>query len=118
MKARSRQARRAEKDITRLLPKVLEKDRDRLGPDPYCGSTFDFVPLGLKVLLEEPDPLEEERALDLARKQIEQQQRDEHEALKKAIPDLIRLERYEHRAWSRQQRAIHPCDAVGSARAR
>jgi hypothetical protein len=44
-----------------------------------------------------------ERALDLARKQIEQQERDEHEALKEAIPDLIRLERYERRAWSRQQ---------------
>src|SRR5262249_38471906 len=48
MKARSKQARRADKEITRLLPKVLEKYRDRLGSDPYCGSTFDFVPLGLK----------------------------------------------------------------------
>jgi hypothetical protein len=37
---------------------------------------------------------------------IEQRQRDEHEALKEAIPDLIRLERYERRAWSRQRRAI------------
>jgi len=72
MKARSKQARRAEKEITRRLPSVLEKYRDRLGPDPYCGSTSDFVPLGLKVLLEEPDPLEEQRARDLARKQIEQ----------------------------------------------
>jgi hypothetical protein len=81
MKARSKQARRAEKQITRLLPKVLEKYRDRLGPDPYCGSTSDFVPLGLKVFLEEPDPLEEQRARDLARKQIEQQQRDEYQAL-------------------------------------
>jgi hypothetical protein len=72
MKARSKQARRAEKQITRLLPKVLEKYRDQLGPDPYCDSTFDLVPLDLKVLLEEPDPLEEQRARDLARKQIEQ----------------------------------------------
>ena len=106
MKARSKQARRAEKEIIRRLPSVLEKYRDRLGPDPYCGSKFDFVPLGLKVLLEEPDPPEEERALDLARKQIEQQQRDEHEAMQEATPDLVRLERYERRAWSRQQRAI------------
>ena len=107
MKARSKQARRAEKEITRRLPNVLEKYRDRLGPDPYCGSTSHFVPLGLKVLLEEPDsPEEEQRALDLAWEQIEQQQRDEHEAMQEAIPDLIRLERYERRAWSRQQRAI------------
>jgi len=105
-KARSKRARRAEKEIERRLPSVLKKYRDRLGPDPYCGSKFDFVPLGLKVLLEEPDPPEEQRALDLARKQIEQQQRDEHEAMQEAIPDLIRLERYERRAWSRQQRAI------------
>ena len=106
-KARSKQARRAEKEIERRLPSVLKKYRDRLGPDPYCGSKFDFVPLGLKVLLEEPDsPEEEQRALDLAREQIEQQQRDEHEAMQEAIPDLIRLERYERRAWSRQQRAI------------
>ena len=59
------------------------------------------------MLLEEPDSLEEEQhALDLAWKQIEQQQRDEHEAMQEAIPDLVRLERYERRAWSRQQRAI------------
>ena len=105
-KARSKQARRAEKEIERRLPSVLKKYRDRLGPDPYCGSKFDFVPLGLKVLLEEPDPLEEQRARDLARKEIEQQQRDQYQALEAAIPDLIRLERYERRAWSRQMRAI------------
>jgi hypothetical protein len=45
-------------------------------------------------------------ARDLARKQIEQQQRDEYQAPEVAIPDLIRLERYARRAWSRQQRAI------------
>jgi hypothetical protein len=49
---------------------------------------------------------EEERALDLARKQIEGQERDEHQALEETAPDLIRLERYERRAWSRQKRAI------------
>ena len=58
------------------------------------------------MLLEEPDPLEEQRARDLARKEIEQQQRDQYQALEAAIPDLIRLERYERRAWSRQMRAI------------
>jgi hypothetical protein len=106
-KARSKQTRRAVKEIERHLPSVLEKYRDRLQPEDFDPSPYDLVPLGLKVLLEEPDSLEEEqRALDLAWKQIEQQQRDEHEAMQEAIPDLIRLERYERRAWSRQQRAI------------
>jgi hypothetical protein len=31
---------------------------------------------------------------------------DEFEALEEAIPDLIRLDRYERRAWSQQQHAI------------
>jgi hypothetical protein len=107
MKARSKQARRAEKEITRRLPSVLGKYRDRLEPQDFDPGPYDLVPLGLKVLLEEPDsPEEEQRALDLAWKQIEQQQRDEHQAMQEAIPDLIRLERYERRAWSRQQRAI------------
>ena len=49
-------------------------------------------------------PAEEERALDLARKQIKE--RDEFEAFEQAAIDLIRLDRYERRAWSRQKRAI------------
>ena len=105
-KARSKQTRRAVKEIERRLPSVLEKYRDRLEPQDFDPGPYELVPLGLKVLLEEPDPREERHALDLAWKQIEQQQRDEHEAMQEAIPDLIRLERYERRAWSRQQRAI------------
>jgi hypothetical protein len=105
-KARSKQTRRAVKEIARRLPSVLEKYRDRLEPQDFDPSPYELVPLSLKVLLEEPDPREEQHALDLTWKQIEQQQRDEHEAMQEAIPDLIRLERYERRAWSRQQRAI------------
>jgi hypothetical protein len=33
-------------------------------------------------------------------------ERDEFAALEEAAPDLIRLDRYERRAWSRQKRAI------------
>jgi hypothetical protein len=70
--------------------------------------TGDLVPIQIKVLLEEEEPTEEEeeRALDRARKEVKRQQRTEYEALEEAIPDLIRLERYERRAWSRQKRAI------------
>lgn len=39
--------------------------------------------------------------------------RDEVEAFCEAIPDLKRLERYERRAWSRQERAIR--DLIGMA---
>ena len=33
-------------------------------------------------------------------------ERDEFAALEEAAPDLIRLDRYERRAWSRQKRVI------------
>ena len=46
------------------------------------------------------------KALDCARKEIESCRRDEHDGLKAAAPDLVRLDRYEHRAWSRQKRAL------------
>jgi hypothetical protein len=87
---------------------VLDKYRDRLRPedlDPSSNS-YEFVPLGLKVLLDAPTPEEFETARDRARKRIEEQQRDEHEALKQALSDLIRLDRYERRAWARQLRAF------------
>jgi hypothetical protein len=42
-----------------------------------------------------------------AKSEIRRQQRNEYEALEEAIPDLIRLERYERRAWSLHKRAIH-----------
>jgi hypothetical protein len=55
--------------------------------------------------MDSPETIEEEeRALDLARKQIKD--RDEFEALEQAAVDLIRLDRYERRAWSRQKCAI------------
>jgi hypothetical protein len=67
----------------------------------------DIVPIRLKALLEEADSAElRQRALDLATKHIDAQQRDEYEALQEAIPDLKRLDRYERRAWSQQKCAI------------
>ena len=57
------------------------------------------------MLLQGPETIEEEeRALDLARQQIKE--RDEFEALEQAAIDLLRLDRYERRAWSQQKRAI------------
>ena len=41
-----------------------------------------------------------------ARQLVEEQERDEFEALEEAAADLIRLDRYERRSWSQQKRAI------------
>jgi hypothetical protein len=104
------------KQIEILLPKVLDKYRDRLRPEDLDPSVhlYEIVPLGLKVLLEEPTPEEHETSRDRSRKRVEQQQRTEHEALKQALPDLIRLDRYERRAWVRQLRALQQFVERGS----
>jgi hypothetical protein len=67
-----------------------------------------IIPIGLKALLsEEPVSVEaKHHAVDVARKLINAQERDEYEALEQAAADLVRLDRYERRAWSRQKRAI------------
>lgn len=106
--ARIARARLADKQIKSLLPKVLNKYRDRLRPEDFDPKSHpsERVPLGLKVLLEEPAAEERQRARERAREEIEEEQRDEHEALKVALPDLIRLERYQTRAWSQYMRAV------------
>jgi hypothetical protein len=65
----------------------------------------DAVWIILEAMSDEPAPIDNQ-VLDRARKEIEACQRDEHEALKAAAPDLARLDRYECRACSRQKRAI------------
>ena len=114
--ARFLQAWLTNREIEALVPKVLEKYKDQLPPPvessenlpAWMAYTDDIAPIRLKALLEEPsDSIEvEKRALDLARKQIEEQQRDEFEAMEAVALDLIRLDRYERRTWSRQKRAI------------
>ena len=106
-KGRFLQAWLAAREIGTLVPTVMEKYRDQLLPP--LSDDYHLVPIRVKALLEELDPTEEEsqRAFDLARKDILRGERNEYEALEEAIPDLIRLERYERRAWSRQKRAIN-----------
>jgi hypothetical protein len=54
-----------------------------------------------------PDSGEHERhALEIAQKLIEQNERNEFEALEAAAADLVRLEHYEQRCWSRQKRTM------------
>jgi hypothetical protein len=113
-KARSMKAWIADWEIAAVLPHVLEKYKNQM-PPPFprretgpeeLRDWDESVPIRLKAILEEPDREEERKALAVAKKQIEEQERDDHEALEGAVPDLLRLERYERRAWSRQKRAI------------
>jgi hypothetical protein len=105
-KARFLQAWLANREIGILVPKVMEKYQDQLTP-AFEGDDG-VVPIRVKALLEESEPTEDEhqRALELARKEIARQERDKYDALEEAMPDLIRLDRYVRRAWSRQRRAI------------
>jgi hypothetical protein len=104
------------REATTLVPKLLEKYRDQLLPPlksngaapGWIGEADGIVPIRLKALLEEPDSTikDEEAALDRGKVWVAQQERDEYEAIEEAISDLVRLVRYERRAWSRQKRAI------------
>ena len=68
-------------------------------------SEADILPCILDELVSETKPVDKQ-ILELAPRQIEAGQRDEHEAFQAAIRDLVRLDRYESRAWSQQKRAI------------
>jgi hypothetical protein len=113
-KARFLQAWLAYREIQALIPQVMKKYESEMLPphrndsNACAWATDDIVPVRIKALLEEEEPSDEAEArhLELARTEIRRQQRNEYEALEEAAPDLIRLERYERRAWSRQQRAI------------
>ena len=102
------------REIEATAPQLLEKYKDQLPKRPedwpddlpweWQGT---LVPDDLKTLLEECE-LDEEmaRALAMAERHLKKQERDEFEAFECALLDLVRLDRYYRRAWSRQKRAI------------
>ena len=104
----------AHREIEALVPKVREKYKDKIlrlakGSEKIAEELeIGMVPISLKVLLSEEEVSVEahQHAIDVARKLINAQERDEYEALEEAAADLVRLDRYERRAWSRQKRAI------------
>jgi len=114
-KARFMEAWLAYREIQSLIPQVRAKYRDQISPPLVDDS--EIVPIDIKMLLEDPTEQEEEQASELAREEIKRRQRNDYEALEEAIPDLIRLERYERRAWSRQKRAIQQLVLIKFARA-
>ena len=125
LKARILESRLAEATIKVRLPELVAKYKSKIeealghhlraSADSYVGIMRWFARHGfpeqdavwiiLEAMSDEPAPIDNE-VLDRARKAIEACQRDEHEALKAVAPDLVRLDRYECRAWSRQKRAI------------
>jgi hypothetical protein len=102
----------AEWEIEARLPKLLEKYKDQMLPllehdNNYPNCLRDIG--DLYTILEEPDYIDEQTR-EQARKRLKNrelvEQRGEYEALRAAIDDLIRLDRYQRRAWSRQKQAI------------
>jgi hypothetical protein len=135
-KGRFMEAWLAEWEIAARVPKLLEKYKDQMPPpmeikEPtppnnnedipewmtmdWIRYADDIVPIRLKALLQEPDDIDEPTR-ERVRKQIMErdqiEQRDEYEALETAVNDLIRLDRYQRRAWSRQKRAIREFIAI------
>jgi hypothetical protein len=110
-KGRSLEAWLAHREIKARVPELLQKYKDQMPPPLKLDANYpdwirnadDIVPIRLKALLQEPDAIDEQTR-ERARIQIEQ--RDEYEALEAAIGDLIRLDRYQRRVWSRQKRVI------------
>ena len=83
-KAIAQRAQLAYEQILWLVPFFLEKYKEQLADETQANKTpangLDIVPLGLKVLLQSRETIEEEeRALELARQQIKE--RNEFEAL-------------------------------------
>ncbi len=103
-RARFRETQLAKREIAARLPKLREKYNIRGSRNSDRDGN---VPNALWARLEPSDPIEvQQQALEVAKKHIDEQERDEYEALEEAIPDLKRLARYERRAWLRQMRAI------------
>jgi hypothetical protein len=103
-KARLMQSRLAGEQIDELVPRLLEKYKDKIESKGRGVHSGLIVPDCLLCLLEQSDSMQHERR---ARQLIEERERNEFQALEEAAADLIRLDRYEGRSWSQQKRAIN-----------
>lgn len=94
--------------IEQLDKSWVESQAAQMKAQGWRISADDIVPVRLKALLEEPEESETSARTDRACEIVldQPEERDECEALEAAVLDLIRLERYEQRVWSRQKRAI------------
>jgi hypothetical protein len=102
------------REIEARAPHLLEKYKDQLPkrPDDWPDDLpwewqGTLVPDDLKTVLEDGEAEEETaRAMAMAERHLKKQERDDFAAFEGALLDLVRLDRYYRRAWSRQKRAI------------
>ena len=79
----------AHREIQTLVPKVREEYKDKIHRSPNRNEKIadeleiGMVPIGVKAILSEEEPSVEanQHAIDVARKLINAQERNEHEAL-------------------------------------
>ena len=116
-KARFLKTQQAYDELAALRDKLLEKYKDKL-PPPVLFEKMEEVlpeiellfPLHLRIFLEDMDSELASKAQGQSWANINRTaegagERGESAALEEAALDLIRLDRYERRAWSRQKRA-------------
>jgi hypothetical protein len=102
---RSNRARLALQTLEVTVPLLLAKYEVADTDQRASRLPGELVPLGLKLLMREPDSIEEyPEFFEQARKELAS--RDEHQAVVEAVLDLSRLDRYERRTSSNQKKAI------------
>ena len=101
-RARVREGEQAEAELQTLIAKLLEQYKDEL-PPPEPPDDISIIPLHLEEFLESK---EDEGYAHIGPGEEATWERDEAAALEEAAVDLVRLDRYERRAWSQQKRAI------------
>ena len=114
-KAHLRKCKRAFKELVALREHLMEKYKDKLPPPTQAERIeearggYPFIPSRLNSFLcdkEDIAPNEPADSAPVASALQEPPNCDEGAVLEEASRDLIRLDRYERRAWSQQKRAI------------
>lgn len=117
-KARSLKTRQAYDELVVLRDRLLEKYKRKLPPASVIPGTKEklpeieeLIPLRLAHFLTEKEKEQLSKAQHPSAIKIRGvaeglEGRDETAALEEAALDLVRLDRYERRAWSRQKRAV------------
>jgi hypothetical protein len=113
-KLRAGEGRRAYAKLMEVQGRLLEKYQHRLRPVPQwdlAPAVTDFIRPDLHLVLEgKKTPLSPEQLRQYGLHNFddeEPKQRDASAAMAEAAVDLVRLERYQRRAWLRQRRAIY-----------
>jgi len=95
-----------DKWLQRFSPEEAVQVYEQLKARGWRSEYDFFIPNRLMELMEESEDTYMTAASAAANRTIANEDRDEFEALDAAIRDLVRLDRYQQRAWVRQKRAI------------